>query len=489
MLKNLNSALSIGLVCILALVPSLSSEPAVSKTLDNRISQLLLEKQHFGTERQFSPHPSSQNFESVCDADKRVPSSWARYQRAALATLDNCARPYRFVEVKVKGSPKTSNLLAPNSTPFCGINPGPNFLNGRAKGNHLDPSYKIHVVGITDSKHSSKSSPEKDYREYFNFLLNGLRSMTDVPSSYSITFSEGYKPMVEDFRQMGLGFKNDSRLDRRKLAETTISSFDSTLDFSKFDKLFVFVPPTVSRDTFMHGGTFNTDFRSAEGSVDGPYFGGRIDDFGHPGWLTHDPLGMLHEMMHIAGGVVEDHYGAWPSGTPQSMQIGPAPGGTGNWGNMSGIYMDFLAWDKYLTQMIGETQLLCAKSDEVGRFWLSPSTHKTTQPKLLLIPTGPNKAIAVESIRASGFNFKVPKKNHGALVYEIDTTKTTHGLGVEVIRPKNRTGPGWTRGGRPWQFAYSDAALKRGEKIEFGSFTVSVIESGLFGDVVQVSPR
>ena len=488
-MKNSNSALSIGLAFLLAFAPSLSPESAVSKTLDNRISQLPLEKYYFGEETLLSPRLSGQNFDSVCDADKLVPSNWARYQRAALATLDNCARPYRFVEAEVKGSPKASNLLAPNSTPFCGINPGSNFLNGRAKGNHLNPSYKIHVVGITDSKHSSKSSPEKDYRDYFNFLLNGLRSITDVPSSYSISFSPGYKLIVDDFRQMGLGYENDSRLDRQKLAETTISSFDSTLDFSKFDKLFVFVPPTVSRDIFMHGGTFNTNFRSSEGPVDGPYFGGRIDDFNHQGWLKQEPLGILHEMMHIAGGVVEDHYGAWPQGTPKAKQIGPAPGGTGNWGNMSGILMDFLAWDKYLTQMIGESQLLCAKSDEAGRFWLRPSTHKTTQPKLLLIPTGPNKAIAVESIRASGFNFKIPKKNHGALVYEIDTTKTTHGLGVEVIRPKNRTGPGWTRGGRPWQFAYSDAALKQGEKIEFGSFTVSVIESGQFGDVVQVSPR
>lgn len=433
--------------------------------------------------------PLSQKFESVCDADRSVPRAWLRYQRAALSTLDSCARPYRFLDVQLSGSPRTKNLSASNSVPFCGINPGSNFQMGRAMGNHLDPHYKIHVVGITDNKHRSKSSPEKDYREYFDFLLNGLRSITDVPNSFRITFTSGYRVLADDFSKMKLGFKNDSNRDRESLAKATIQSFDQDLDFSKFDKLFVFVPPTVSRDVFKHGGTFNTDFRSAEGSVDGPYFGGRIDDFRHPGWISHEPLGLLHEMFHIAGGVVDDHYGAWPPGTPASRQVGPAPGGTGNWGNMSGILMDFLAWDKYLAQLIGEDQLLCAKTNESGSYWLRPSTHKTNQPKLLLIPTGPNKAIAVESIRASGFNFKIPSKNHGALVYEIDTTKTTHGLGVEVIRPSYRPGRGWMRGVRPWQFDYADAALKTGEKLDFPNFTISVIESGSFGDVVRVNPR
>ena len=67
---------------------------------------------------------------------------------------------------------------------------------------------------------------------------------------------------------------------------------------------------------------------------------------------------------------------------------------------------------------------------------------------------------------------------------------TEHGLGVRVIRPDFRTGPGWSPvRSVEYDFALADAALKQGEKMEFDNFTIEVIESGDFGEVIRVSTK
>lgn len=432
--------------------------------------------------------PSPIGTVGVCNPDPKTPKFWREYEIQALR-IEGCARPYRFLKIPVKGAPKTKQLNESSRSPFCGVTPAPYFLSSRARGYHLSPNYKIHVAGITDSKHPSKSSPEKDYREYFRFLREGLDAITDVPSNYQITFSRGYRQAAVDFRTSGLGYKNANKKDQSRIAQAAIELYDDQIDFSSIDKLFVFVPPSVSRDVFVHSGTYTSDFLSDEGPVDGPYLGGRIDDFTHPGWISHEPLGFIHEMFHIGGGVAEDHYGAWPKGTPVSKQRGPAPGGTGNWGNMSGILTDWLAWDKYLARMIGEDQILCSTGEVEGNFWLRPSTHQTREAKLLLIKTGATTAVALESIRASGFNLKIPQRHHGVIVYKIDTSIQEHGLGVEIVRPPYRKGQGWPWGDRSvFDFDYADAALKLGEELRFPGFRIKVVESGTFGDVVRILP-
>jgi hypothetical protein len=430
--------------------------------------------------------PAQTSVESICDKDPLVPPEWAEFETRA-KQKSGCARPFRYVVDQVVGKP--NSLLTQDSTarPFCGIKPNPNFMAGREFGVHLDPQYEIHVVGITDSKNPSTSSPGIDYKKYFDFIKSGFENMTDAPSDYQITFSDGYLEVVEDFSALELGYSNRTEAAQNKLAKQVINLIDPEIDFSKVDKLFIFVPPTISKDVFEHSGTYSGNFRSNEGYVDGPFLGGTFEDYEHPDWTPHGPIGFMHEIFHLAGGVVDDHYGEWQPGSPEYREKGPAPGGTGEWGNMSGILMDWLAWDKYLAQMITDDQVRCANENQESIVWLRPSTHDSTEDKLLLIPIGKTKAIAVESIRSSGFNFKVPSRYHGALVYEIDTSLTDHGLGVKVLRPTYRSGPGWSPSRTAeFDFALADATLKFGEKMSFEEFQIEVLESGEFGDVIRV---
>ncbi|MEY5030733.1 MAG: hypothetical protein RLZZ334_680, partial [Actinomycetota bacterium] len=96
-------------------------------------------------------------------------------------------------------------------------------------------------------------------------------------------------------------------------------------------------------------------------------------------------------------------------------------------------------------------------------------------------PIGNNKAIAIESERAGGLNFKLSPISEGALVYTIDTLDTQHGSGISVIRPINRTGPI-----QVGSFILADAPLKNGESLTVWGYKITVVESGTFGDVVKV---
>jgi hypothetical protein len=187
---------------------------------------------------------------------------------------------------------------------------------------------------------------------------------------------------------------------------------------------------------------------------------------GHPATIKsgsanmRGPMGEIHEIMHLMNATLFDHN----------------EGLTGAFGNMSGAVGDFLAWDKLVAKFIDGEQVRCAPTDKTSIHWIKPSTINGKHEKLLMIPISENEAIAVESIRASGFNFKWPSYRFGALVYTIDTKQMDvriNGLeGIEVVsNPKK---------------SLAKLPLLPGEFLDVNGYKITVLESGEFGDVVQV---
>jgi hypothetical protein len=104
-----------------------------------------------------------------------------------------------------------------------------------------------------------------------------------------------------------------------------------------------------------------------------------------------------------------------------------------------------------------------------------------------MVPITNYEGLVVESIRASGFNYKIPKAQQGAIVYRVNTAqideKVIHGDGIYIQCPKNkvcRKEP--TLGG----FRMAEAVLKIGEYVESDGVRITVIESGDFGDVIKI---
>jgi hypothetical protein len=173
---------------------------------------------------------------------------------------------------------------------------------------------------------------------------------------------------------------------------------------------------------------------------------------------------------------LDDHYGDGDFGRIDG------DAGTGNWGHMSGMRTDFLFWDKWISLMVSDDQVICANPQLISTHWIKPSNYFGKTEKLLVIPISSTKVIVVESMRAAGFNFKLPEVAEGALVYIVDTSITSHGRGINVLRPTNRTGSIYSRP----DFILADAPLKVGESLLTNGFKISVVEAGKYGDVVKV---
>ena len=264
-----------------------------------------------------------------------------------------------------------------------------------------------------------------------------------------------------------------SDLDVGKYQSAIFDTVDSQINFSGIKMNIIIVPLSVPDDYIAHSPTFRMDnVRTDEGIVAANYLMPPANMNSRRDWFGVEPFLHTHEFFH-ATGMLTDHLG--------DSESGGSFLGTGNWGNMSGMMMDHLTWDKWLAGMLADSQVICASNNSIGNYWIKPATYFGNFEKLLVIPISQSKVIAIESQRAAGVNFKLTKIEQGALVYTIDTSDNRHDGGMEVIRPASRkTNP------RSGPFLLWDAPLKLYESVEVWGYKITVVESGKFGDVVKV---
>lgn len=166
-------------------------------------------------------------------------------------------------------------------------------------------------------------------------------------------------------------------------------------------------------------------------------------------------------------------------------QLGDGKGALGNpgmggWGQMAGINGDFIVWDKWLIGFIDDNQIACVTESNSQTYWIRPNSIRNKGIKGVVIPIEEQQAIVIESQRSSGYNFKIPKKFEGALIYKIDTSVQVNELGARLLNTENTPYDGISG---MW---YGEATLRNGETYLYAGWRISVIESGEFGDVVKV---
>ena len=432
-------------------------------------------------------------FESLCEKDPFVPTEWAAYQEFALRNdIFSCARPYRF---KMVTQPKTQPLQV--LTPKSGLNniESCKLTHGQRDGQIAFSSWinpkivmnqrlNVQVIPIEFSDFPSSKTVVGDHENYFNYIKSGYYNISDgqvnvnfkIPSNYFKINKKISAYNTGKRYDRGGGIWNWASMDMNAMFKDIVSTVDPAIDFSNLDLVFFVVPPTTDNDFISHG--FPAPYpqlRTAEGFIPYWYFSPPMAAVNRKSWYGVEPYLHLHELMHGMN-KLDDHYGDGEFG----RRDGDA--GTGNWSTMSGMSTDFLFWDKWITYMVSDEQVLCAKTDAISTHWIKPSNYFGKEEKMLVIPVDSTKVLVVESMRAAGFNLKLPKISEGALVYLVDISKTEHGRGINVLRPANRTGTIYARG----DFALSDAPLKLGDSITSNGFKITVVESGDFGDVIKV---
>jgi len=149
---------------------------------------------------------------------------------------------------------------------------------------------------------------------------------------------------------------------------------------------------------------------------------------------------------------------------------------------MSPTLNDLLGWHKWILSYTQDSQVVCINpSDKASTVWLRPNSVKTEQIKLGVIPIDSQRVIVFESIRGAGMNISLKGDEQGLLVYKVDTTNQLHGYGFDVQYPASRASR------ISGAFPGSRAPLKLGEKVTVEGYSIEVVESGNYGDVVRVT--
>jgi len=432
-------------------------------------------------------------FESLCEKDPFVPTEWAAYQDFALRNdIFGCARPYRF---KMVTQPQTlpSLSLTPRSLyrniETCKLTHGQRNYGQIAFSSWVNPKIvmnqrlRIQVIPVEFTDFPSSKSVLADHQKYFDYIKDGYFKISDGQVNVNFSIPQDYFKINKKISSYSNGSRfvhgsdNWAAMDMSTMFKDIFNVVDPLIDFSNLDLVFFVVPPNTDSDYISHG--FPDPYpqlpRTAEGFLPYWYFSPPMAEKDRKSWFGVEPYMHLHELMH-AMNKLDDHEG--------DNNFGRTDGdaGTGNWSHMSGMVTDFLFWEKWITYMVSDQQVICASNESASTYWIKPSSYFGKDEKIVVIPIDSTKVLVVESMRAAGFNLKIPKISEGALVYLVDISKVNKNRGMNVLRPLNR--PISILETR--HFALADAPLKYGESISSNGFKITVVETGDFGDVIKV---
>ena len=339
------------------------------------------------------------------------------------------------------------------------------------RGAFPKPKLTIQVVPIfAEDTAKPKRTPEEEYGKYFNFVKNWIEYSSDVPSEVLIRYPDKYLPFSKKLKP----YEISHGLERPHptFAKDVLAEVDSQVNFSGAQMVVVVVPGGTPLDVIQQGAL--GDFITQEGLIGGSS-SVYPDTYENPLRLKHaglaHPYWWIHEFFHL-GIPLDDHYGDGRLDVNSEY-------GMGWWTLMTPGGGDLSIWEKWILGYISDSQVRCADKAKTSLHWLAPSSVKTTEAKALVIPLSQTKVIVIESIRAAGMYYKWPKNTWGALTYVVDVTKEVHGYGMKLILPQNRSA-----GTIPYRLA--EAPLRIGESVTYEGVKISIIESGNFGDVIEV---
>ena len=428
-------------------------------------------------------------YKGPCDLESDLPQYFSDLQ-TAYSQKNYCTGIYRIAKYEL-GTKRPTTVLDSNvdlAIKSCEISEPRTSNNQRGFLNLFElnrvqylnsskipgPKMTVQVVPIYASDtERPKNSPQEDYGRYTDVLSDWAKYSSDGESSIEIRYPESYIELPSKVSSYGIGHENrhDSP-EHKKFVKDLVQNVDSRINFSGANLVIVVVPPGTPLMNFQQGSL--KDFVTQEGvirhgSTMYPFTLTGLETVKHPNFLS--PFWWIHELYHSGFGL-DDHYGD----TKRDINT---EYGMGQWTLMTPYGGDLSAWEKWILGFITDSQIHCINPNQTTTRWIVPSSVKSKEKKLVVLPISQTKGIVLESIRAAGLYYKISKASEGVLPYVVDLEVVGHGLGLKLILPTNRN---------PNQppFFLSQAPLREGESVISNGFKITVVESGTFGDVVKI---
>jgi len=429
-------------------------------------------------------------FNGACNSEADLPPKLSLLQ-SAFMSFRNCSGINRIAKYELGNSRPTTPLTSSSSDlpkKQCEISEPQDSRNLRGFPNLFNssrieyfnetkipgPKMIIQIIPIFAADTAKPAnSPEEDYGFYTEVLADWARYSSDGVSQIEIRYPKEYLEFSKNVGSYKIFHENrHDHPDHVRFTNDLVTAVDPKIDFTGANAVIVVVPAGTPLNVLEQGTLkdFNTkEGRIRVGSTQYPFTLTGLDTVKFPNFLS--PFWWIHELYHSGLGL-DDHYG------DTKLQI-DTEYGLGWWTLMTPQGGDLSAWEKWFIGFISDSQVHCIDSKTPEVRWISPSSVKSKEKKMIVIPISQTKGIVIESIRPAGLYYKIPKASEGVLVYVVDLNIAGHGLGMKLVLPTNRN---------PNQppFFLSQATLRQGESVSTNGFKITIVESGTWGDVVKV---
>jgi M6 family metalloprotease-like protein len=387
---------------------------------------------------------------------------------------DQLTRPEPKSKPKTKISPIST--LAPIST--CRIAQGDSELRNFSSGFPIKPermtlsaSTKVAVLAVDFQGLRAKSNPRRDLRDALSAMNSYYRSASTKPVSFDFITPSTYFNLPRSVADYGLGgdffaggFDQKKQENYWNYVRAAIDVADPTVDFTGVKTIIVAGPPNVTNAQIgvfvAQAATSDQAFQTAEGPIANVLIRGNDQ--------VRDLANWTHEMGHMLG--LTDIRDTRNLGAQKSD-------GMGFFDLMANpMVPELTVWHRFLLGIVNDDQIRCVTQETASLHWIRPVAERTSCVKGVVIPLGPYEALVVESRRSLGYDTRLLKSQEGALVYSLDTRIKYRQSPMKIIPPSRSVD----------RFAELDSALRKKESIVFRNWKITVVETGVFGDVVRI---
>jgi M6 family metalloprotease-like protein len=331
----------------------------------------------------------------------------------------------------------------------------------------MSDNFKILVVPVQFTDHKTSNRPADDMADVVSAMSNFYKRAASVPVNLSWTIPETYYQMGEsiDSFNLDVAFNNPQGFwgVYRPYVEAALALVDDKYDFSTFDAVIIEEPRSVTDEE--HGSFIpvvpenGTKASSDDGLMNAVLVTGNDQ--------SRDIANWIHEFGHLLG--LPD----------RNWNVNSDPG----FGIMFGWYgaPEMAAWSRWQLGILQDKQVDCKTDTSTSTHLIRPVAWSGEYQKAVVIPVSENEVIVIESRRRQGYDALLGKESEGAYVYRIDTSAKMYQPDtkkiVDVVAPSRvKRGSGWAM----------DASLKLGESVTSDGWTITVKETGAFGDVIEV---
>jgi hypothetical protein len=158
-------------------------------------------------------------------------------------------------------------------------------------------------------------------------------------------------------------------------------------------------------------------------------------------------------------------------------------------GNQDGPYKELSGWMRFIIGWLEDSQVYCQDTGKLvsNEITLIPISESKPGIKMAVIPTSVESAIIIESRRPTKFSCDIPNLPSGVLVYTYDAKLGNQSYFLTAQYPEERAKnikcPNNNR-----MENYPDVLLRKGDSIQVGGYSISVISNGKV-DKVRITKK